>query len=201
MDAFLSDPHLSRLLLVLGVAYAMGSVLFAPWVARWAGLPDVRSAGSRNPGATNMVRLAGKRWGAVVFVLDAAKGALPVGICQHWALIPPEWLGAVLVASVVGHVWPVWSGFKGGKGVATYAGGLLFWSPPAGIAWLLVWVVVFGLTRVSAWAALCASLGVWVGSRWWAISPEVPFVILVLLIVTHRANLSQALEAKKSVKP
>ena len=127
-------------------AYALGCISFAALVGRWKGV-DVRKHGSGNPGATNVGRLLGKRWGRTVLVLDVLKGLLPVLLLA----VPPSIFDAgghvpVALAVVLGHVWPVTSRFRGGKGVATFVGAALALEWRAALAAMLVHVAVKRLT-------------------------------------------------------
>ncbi len=147
------------LLACLAVAYAAGCVSFASLVARLHGV-DVRSVGSGNPGATNVARLLGKGWGRLVLVADILKGLLPVALlAPQPPLALPDWIvdhearALLLVAAVVGHVYPVTARFAGGKGVATLIGGLL------GFDWRLAacaLVVHFAVRRLSGYVSLAS---------------------------------------------
>ena len=137
-------------------AYLLGSVSFGILMSRAFGLPDPRTVGSGNPGATNVLR-SGKKAAAVFTLLgDAGKGWFAVWLAAHYGLAP--WLVcAVALAVFLGHLYPVFYGFQGGKGVATALGVLLAISPWLGLYVLLTWVLAFGLWRYSSLAALIAS--------------------------------------------
>jgi len=143
------------------LAYCIGSLSFAVIVSRTMGLPDPRSYGSGNPGATNVLR-SGKRSAAVAtLALDALKGYVPVFVAL-W-LAPRYGWGALTVAAVglaafLGHLWPVFFGFKGGKGVATAAGVLMAFNPWLGAATLATWLIVALFFRYSSLASLAAAL-------------------------------------------
>ena len=138
------------------ISYLLGSVSFAILVSRLRGLGDPRSYGSGNPGATNMLRTGDKRAAALTLIGDAAKGWLAIMVF-HALLLPGaasveeanEWLAVAAIAVFLGHLFPVFFQFKGGKGVATALGVLLGLSPLLGVASLVVWLVVFGLSRIS----------------------------------------------------
>jgi glycerol-3-phosphate acyltransferase PlsY len=142
-------------------AYLIGSLSFAVIVSRLMGLADPRSYGSKNPGATNVLR-SGNRWAAVAtLALDALKGYLPV----FGALLLAPRLGfgegtvaLVGLAAFIGHLWPVFFGFRGGKGVATAAGVLLALNPFLGAATLVTWVVIALFFRYSSLASIVAAL-------------------------------------------
>lgn len=142
-------------------AYLVGSLSFAVIVSRALGLADPRTYGSRNPGATNVLR-TGRRWAAVLtLALDALKGYLPVLAAL---LLAPRLdlhdatIGLVGLAAFLGHLWPLFFGFKGGKGVATAAGVLLAFNPWLGAATLLTWVIVAAFFRFSSLASIVAAL-------------------------------------------
>jgi len=140
-------------------AYLVGSLSFAVLVSRVMGLNDPRTYGSKNPGATNVLRSGNKAAAAVTLLLDGAKGWLPVWLVSTWG---PGWgLGAATLALVglaafLGHLYPVFFRFKGGKGVATAAGVLLGFEPWLGLATLLSWVLIAVFFRYSSLAAMVA---------------------------------------------
>jgi len=141
--------------LVLG-AYLLGSVSTAILVCRLAGLPDPRSQGSGNPGATNVLR-TGRKGAAIITLLgDLLKGLVPVLIAHAFGLEPP-WLAAVALAAFLGHLYPVYHGFKGGKGVATALGVLLGIHAPVGLAVLATWLITAAISRLSSLSALTAA--------------------------------------------
>lgn len=137
-------------------AYVLGSVSFGILMSRAFGLPDPRTVGSGNPGATNVLR-SGKKAAAVFTLLgDAGKGWFAVWLASHYGLAP--WLVcAAALAVFLGHLYPVFYSFKGGKGVATALGVLLAISPWLGLCVLLTWLLAFGLWRYSSLAALIAA--------------------------------------------
>lgn len=137
------------------LAYLLGSLSFAIVISRLAGMPDPRAGGSGNPGATNMLRLAGKRLAICTLFGDLLKGVLPILLAASLglALQQQAWIG---LAAVVGHMYPLYFRFQGGKGVATAAGTLLALHPPSALVALLAWLLVFKLSRTSSLAALAA---------------------------------------------
>ena len=191
---------------IIIVSYLLGSIPFGYIAGRIAGI-DIRTAGSGNVGATNVVRILGKRYGYPVFALDVLKGFGAVKISmvmsgQHLKWNSPEISGMVgAIFSVLGHVFPPWLKFKGGKGVATAAGALLALMPIATLIGVAVWIIVFWLTRYVSLASVVATTAL-------------PIVILVigspdghsgrllayssvcvaaLVIWRHRSNLSRLL--------
>mgnify|MGYP001825417386 CR=1 FL=1 len=180
--------------------YLVGSVSSAILVSRVLGLPDPRSSGSRNPGATNVLRLGGKKAAAITLVGDVLKGTVPVlvaGISGASPLI----VAATGLGAFLGHVFPVFFGFRGGKGVATAAGVLLAISWPGCLILVVTWLLMAALFRYSSLAALIASAlspGVlwWLGlDRWFVL---LAVVMAALLIWRHRANISRLLRGEES---
>ncbi len=150
----------SIVLLVFG-AYLIGSLSFAVIVSRVMGLEDPRTYGSQNPGATNVLRSGNKQAAVATLLLDAFKGFLPVFLLKHWG---PAWglderaLALVALSAFIGHVWPVFFRFQGGKGVATAAGVLFGLEPLLGLATLGTWLIVAFFFRYSSLAALSAAV-------------------------------------------
>lgn len=137
------------------VAYLLGSLSAAIVVCRLLGLPDPRREGSRNPGATNVLRIGGKWPAFLTLAGDLLKGVLPV-LAAHALGLPPWGLAAVMFAAFMGHLYPLYFGFSGGKGVATTLGVVLAMSPPVGLAACLTWLATAAITRYSSLAALVA---------------------------------------------
>lgn len=171
------------------LAYLLGSLSFAVLLGRWLGSGDPRLGGSGNPGATNMLRLAGQRAAALTLLGDLGKGLLPVLLARQAELPPLQqaWIG---LAAVLGHLYPLYFHFRGGKGVATAAGLLLGLYWPAALLALGVWLLVFALTRISSLAALSATPLSLPLLAWQ--QPELlwPLGLLSILIIwRHRDNL------------
>lgn len=190
------------LLLFFAAAYLIGSIPFAVIVSRLLGLADPRSFGSGNPGATNVLRSGNKKAALLTLIGDVAKGALAVGLVRafgsQWfdnATLPMV-VALAGLAAFIGHVFPAFLGFKGGKGVATAAGVLLALNPWLGLGTLLAWLVVALLTRYSSLASVCAALfaplaAVWVvGMR-----PEILAIVAMsaILIWRHAGNMQRLL--------
>ena len=190
---------LSDVLLILS-GYLLGSVSSAVLVARAAGLPDPRTVGSRNPGATNVLRVGGKVTAAVVLAGDMLKGTAAV-LLTAVAGASPRVQALAGLAAFLGHLYPIFFGFKGGKGVATYLGVLLGLAWVVGVMTMVTWLVVAFLFRYSSLAAMTAAalapgymaiFGVWPD---WAI---VSLVMSVLLLWRHRENLQNLLAGRES---
>jgi len=186
-------------LLVIVGAYLIGSLSSAIILCKLAGLPDPRSQGSGNPGATNVMRFGGKKLAATVLIIDVIKGVLPVVVALLMGL-DETWLAATALAAFIGHLYPVFFQFKGGKGVATALGGFLALSPPLAGAILLSWIVVFMLTRISSLSAiLAASLGP-VYSLWLIDSTNARWIVLVIaamLVARHHGNIKRLLAGEE----
>lgn len=187
---------------VVVLAYGVGSLSFAVVVSRLMGLSDPRSYGSGNPGATNVLRSGSKKAAALTLLLDAAKGWLPVWAVLHWGT---AWsLGASTVAWVglaafLGHLFPVFFKFKGGKGVATAAGVLLAYEPLLGMAVLASWLMVVFFTRYSSLAAIVAAVFapfyyVFGDGLAWRVESSIALsmgIMGVLLLWRHAANIQR----------
>jgi len=199
-----------KILAVVLAAYLIGSLSFAVIVSRVMGLDDPRSYGSKNPGATNVLRSGSKKAAIATLLLDGAKGWLPVWLVAHWG---PAWglgdgaLAAAGMAAFLGHLFPVFFGFKGGKGVATAAGVLLGFEPLLGLATLGSWLFVALVLKYSSLAAIVAALfapGFYVlvsGESWsWYGSPFVALAVTVmslLLLWRHRGNISRLIAGQE----
>ena len=183
-----------------GGGYLVGSIATAILVARALGLGDPRLSGSGNPGATNILRIGGRKAALLTLLGDLIKGVVPIVIARLLGL--EDWaLAAVALATFLGHLYPVFFGFRGGKGVATALGILLPLLPVLGLSILGIWILVFAVTRVSSMAALLAAIGavpiVFVVSS--ATSMRVLVLVLVLLILwRHRSNIRRLLDGSES---
>lgn len=184
-------------------AYLLGSVSFAVVISRLFGLADPRSYGSRNPGATNVLRSGRKSAAALTLLGDAAKGAVAVWLVR--TLGPQFGIGAVGVAlaalaAFIGHLYPIFFAFKGGKGVATFLGALLALDFGAGLLACATWVGVALVFRYSSLASLCAALAA-PFALWWT-SGSAPIAVIiaamsVLLLARHRQNITNLLAGKE----
>lgn len=183
--------------LLVAASYLLGSVSFSYLLVRRSAGRDVRTVGSGNPGATNALRAAGKRVGAAVLVLDVAKGVLPT--LAGRALGRPEIIvGAIALAVVLGHVFPIFLGFRGGKGVATAAGALGALAPLPLLLVLVAFVMVVALSRYVSLGSVVAALSfvpaAWLTNRlgWTRVDPWVIMaggLIATLVLIRHRSNL------------
>ena len=185
-------------LLILG-AYLLGSVSAAIVVCRLAGFPDPRTGGSGNPGATNVLRLAGRGPAAATLAGDFCKGLLPVLLAAGLQRAP-EVLALVGLAALLGHVYPLFFGFRGGKGVATALGVLLAWSWQALLLVALVWLLTAAVFRYASLAALAsflaAPLTVWLFPGQPSLNAAMT-VISVLVFWRHRSNIRSLLAGRE----
>jgi len=193
------DP---KLLAVIGaaVAYLIGSLSFAVIVSRVFGLADPRSYGSGNPGATNVLRSGNKAAAILTLLFDALKGYIPVAMAQHLGLDTVT-VTAVGLGAFLGHLWPVFFKFEGGKGVATAAGVLLGFAPALGGLVLLVWLAMAVVFRYSSLAALTASIAApLIQFQGWGFSAMTIGVAVMsaLLIWRHEANIRKLLAGQES---
>jgi glycerol-3-phosphate acyltransferase PlsY len=187
--------------LLVALGYLCGSVPFGVIVTRLFARKDVRDEGSGNIGATNVARVAGKKLGAFVLLLDAAKGSLPVGLAL-W-LSPGEFLvhAGVGFAAFLGHVFPVWLAFKGGKGVATALGVLAVLLPLSALLGFLVWAIIVAVTRTSSIGSLVGGLCAIVAGFFQGRPLEYALlgvVLLVSMVWTHRGNIHRLLQRKEN---
>ena len=139
------------------VSYLIGSISSAIIICKIAGLPDPRTQGSKNPGATNVLRFGGKKIAAFVLIFDGLKGAIPVITANYFGLSLFE-LTFILLFAFLGHVFPLFFGFKGGKGVATYLGGLIGINLLIGLTFAIIWLIVAKVLKFSSLAALIATI-------------------------------------------
>jgi glycerol-3-phosphate acyltransferase PlsY len=144
-------------LAAFGLGYLLGSIPFGLILTRLAGLGDVRKIGSGNIGATNVLRAGSKKLAAATLILDAVKGTAAVLLAAQWGETPAMLAG---LGAFLGHLFPVWLGFRGGKGVATYIGVLLGLYWPGAITFCAIWLMVALLTRYSSLSALAASAAI-----------------------------------------
>ncbi len=184
-------------------AYLIGSLSFAVIVSKYYGMDDPRTYGSGNPGATNVLRSGKKKAAALTLLGDALKGLVAVVLarCLQDALnLSDIAIAAVAVAALVGHMWPLFFGFKGGKGVATALGVLLALSPATALVCTAIWLVMAFGFKVSSLAALAATVAAPLVAFWlmpyssWAWATV---VIAVLVLYRHKSNIQNLLQGKE----
>jgi glycerol-3-phosphate acyltransferase PlsY len=180
---------------VVAISYVIGSIPFAVIISKFAGIGDIRKYGSGNPGATNMTKVAGKKWGAITLLLDLGKGVLSVLLAN--ILFGYAAAGALFV--VIGHCFSVFLKFKGGKGVATTLGVLLTLYYPAGLVFIGLWIITFAAFRISSVSALVAinalmfiSYYMWYGNLFYLLT-----FLSILVTWRHNSNIKRLLEGKE----
>ena len=184
-------------------AYLIGSLSFAVIVSKYYGMDDPRTYGSGNPGATNVLRSGKKKAAALTLLGDALKGLVAVVLarCLQDALnLSDITIAAVAVAALVGHMWPLFFSFKGGKGVATALGVLLALSPATALVCAAIWLVMAFGFKVSSLAALAATVAAPLVAFWLMPSPSwawATVVIAVLVLYRHKSNIQNLLQGKE----
>lgn len=188
MTGFTTDT-----LLALGLGYLLGSIPFGLILTRLAGGGDIRDVGSGNIGATNVLR-TGRKWlAALTLLLDLLKGLAAVLLAHHFL---PGAEPAAAAGAFFGHLYPVWLRFKGGKGVATYAGIMfgLFWQ--GGLVYGVTWIAVLAIFRISSAAGLLAALAAPISAAFLGHMELVPMLVACTLIVfwKHRENIQRLID-------
>lgn len=192
------DITLGILGLAALVGYFSGSIPFGLIITKFAGMGDVRDIGSGNIGATNVLRTGKKPLAALTLIADILKGLVPVLLMSHYYGLIPAGLMAGFMA-LIGHMFPIWLKFKGGKGVATYIGVAfgLFW--PSGICFIIAWLVTAIIFRYSSLSALVACLLTPLVT--FAITEEVIatvlFVMTILVLIRHRSNIERLIAGEE----
>ncbi|MFN7224765.1 MAG: glycerol-3-phosphate 1-O-acyltransferase PlsY [Paracoccaceae bacterium] len=189
MPELTSAPLL--LLLTAALSYLLGSIPFGMVITRAFGLGDLRKIGSGNIGATNVLRTGNKGAALATLLLDAGKGGVAVLIAR--ALVGPDAAQAAALFSFLGHLFPVWLGFKGGKGVATFLGTLLALAWPVGLAACATWAVTAAISRISSLSALVAAAlsPVWLAVLGYPQMTVLAIALAALIFVRHAANISR----------
>lgn len=186
------------------LAYLLGSLSFAVIVSKAMGLADPKSYGSGNPGATNVLRSGSKKAAILTLLGDTLKGVIAVLAAKYAAAhfgISELGIACVAIAVFLGHLYPVFFGFKGGKGVATAAGVLWALDWRIGLVLTLVWAIIFAITRVSSLSAIIASLAAPIaGYFFFGLTPIfwATVVMTVLLVWRHRSNVQRLLTGEEA---
>jgi len=185
--------------LFVPVAYLIGSISSAIITCRLMGLPDPREQGSGNPGATNVMRFGGKKAAAITLLGDMLKGLIPVYIANALE-VPLELLALTGLAAFMGHLYPAFFGFKGGKGVATSVGVLLGFSWVLGLAFMGTWLLIYKLGKISSLSALIASILSPVYA-WFIVGDAkvvaASVVMTVFLLWRHKSNIQRLLAGEE----
>ncbi len=177
-------------ILSLALAYLMGSIPFGLLLTKFAGLGDVRKLGSGNIGATNVLRTGNKGLAAATLLLDIAKGIAAVHLARR---IAPDFMAMAGFAAFLGHVYPLWLGFKGGKGVATFIGVILGLSWLAGLAGVLTWALVALIFRMASLASLITAFAIPVYLLFFdtRLSAMWAFAMAAVIFIAHRENIQR----------
>ena len=186
---------------LLIASYLIGSISSAVIICKVLGIPDPRTQGSKNPGATNVLRLGGKKIAGFVLTFDGLKGATPV-IIGHYLEFGLTQLTLIALCAFLGHIFPVFFRFRGGKGVATYIGGLVAINFLAGLIFSIIWLLVAKVLKISSMSALIAT----------ALSPFYFYLITgdmestliiglisLLIFYTHRDNIKRLINKEEDV--
>lgn len=176
----------------LGLGYLLGSVPFGLILTRMFNAGDLRQIGSGNIGATNVLRTGRKGIAASTLLLDLGKGLLAVWLAWRWF---PDWAGMAALGAVLGHCFPVWLKFRGGKGVATTMGVILGLAWPLGAIYAGVWLTMLGVTRISSLSGMTAAVAAPVAALVLGMPELAPVLAAIALIVImlHHANIRRLL--------
>jgi acyl phosphate:glycerol-3-phosphate acyltransferase len=192
-----SDLSLRIAALAIALGYLLGSIPFGLLLTRLSGGPDIRSIGSGNIGATNVLRTGKRALAAITLLCDILKGTVAVLLAAHFFGRDAALVAGL--AALLGHLFPVWLKFKGGKGVATYIGVLLGLAWPVALAFGVIWLIVAALFRYSSLAALIAS-ALTPAMLWFYGQPNVAALFLLLSVlvwIMHRENIARLLKGNE----
>jgi len=188
------------LLYLLIASYLLGSISSAIIICKIFNLPDPRTEGSKNPGATNVLRIGGKVAAALVLIFDGLKGAFPIFLAHYFGYDLFE-SSVILLFAFLGHVFPVYYRFKGGKGVATYLGGLIAIDFFVGLTFSIIWLIVAKIIKVSSIAALTATflspIYFYVITTHDLKATIVIFLINLFIYFTHRENIRRIMNGEE----
>lgn len=180
--------------------YLLGSIPFGLLLTKMAGMGDIRSIGSGNIGATNVLRTGNKKLALATLLLDGGKAALAVIIVRYFVPFPPLAYSLAGMAAFAGHIFPVWLGFKGGKGVATYIGAMLAIAWPVGLSFCAAWLIAAFALRYSSLAALIAAIVTPLLAYFLSGTHLMSGAVLMsaLLIFKHRDNIKRLRSGEES---
>lgn len=181
------------------IAYLIGSINSAIILSKVLKLPDPRTQGSKNPGATNMLRIGGKKIAAFVLLIDMLKGLSPILLAYSYTSLSLE-LSVIALFAFLGHVYPVFYSFKGGKGVATFIGGLIGINPLVGLSFILIWLFVAKVLNISSLSALVATLLTPIVFYLIETNIEASGVITLIclwIFFTHRSNIKRLVSGEE----
>lgn len=180
--------------------YLLGSIPFGLLLTKFAGMGDIRAIGSGNIGATNVLRTGNKGLALATLLLDGGKAAVAVLLVRHFVPFPPMAYSLAGLAAFLGHIYPVWLGFKGGKGVATYIGAMLAIAWPVGLGFCAVWLLNAVVTRYSSLSALLAALAAPFFAYFFS-GPHLlgaAIIMSAVLIFKHRDNIRRLLAGEET---
>jgi glycerol-3-phosphate acyltransferase PlsY len=181
------------------ISYLIGSISTAIIVCKILNLPDPRTQGSNNPGATNVLRIGGKKAAAITLIGDGLKGALPVVVVlfMDFDLVDASWIA---LAAFLGHIYPIFFGFKGGKGVATFLGSLFALSLSVGISFAIIWIFVAKVLKISSLSALIATFLTPIIFYFISDNLEASYIISLIslwIFYTHKSNIKRMLSGEE----
>ena len=208
---FVNAETMNEPILVI-LAYLIGSIPTSVWVSKSIFNIDIRDYGSGNPGATNTFRVLGSKWGSIVMIVDVTKGAIATSL---YILIPyyltnelarTNFMIVLGLASVIGHIFPIWAGFRGGKGVATILGMALAIQPIVAIICLLVFLFTLVTTRFVSLSSLIAGVAFMVLILFIFNEKETMYrlfaiIVALMVIITHQKNISRLLKGTENKVP
>ena len=180
-------------------AYFLGSISSAVIICRLMSLPDPRTQGSKNPGATNVLRIGGKKAAIITLLADGLKGVIPILLGQYLNLSLFE-LSLVALVAFLGHTYPIFFKFKGGKGVATFLGSLFILNIYVGLTFAFIWLFVAKVLKISSLSALIATLLTPIIFFYFTHNLMATYVIIVIcawLFFNHRSNIKRLLSGKE----
>ncbi|MBT4878824.1 MAG: glycerol-3-phosphate 1-O-acyltransferase PlsY [Alphaproteobacteria bacterium] len=181
------------------LAYFIGSIPFGLIITKFLVKKDIRTIGSGNIGATNVVRAGGKKLGALTLFLDALKGLLCIALAHKFNINNLLFINLIALFAVLGHCFPVWLKFKGGKGVATYLGILLILDPILTLFIMLGWYVVFYITYIVSFASVLVVITIILFLIMQLTVTNIPLIIAsIIIIYRHKENISRMLKGKES---
>ena len=181
------------------IAYLVGSINSAIILSKVLKLPDPRTQGSKNPGATNMLRIGGKKIAAFVLLIDVWKGLSPILLAYSYTSSSLE-LSIIALFAFLGHVYPIFYSFKGGKGVATFIGGLIGINPLVGLSFIFIWLFVAKVLNISSLSALVATLLTPLVFYFIEMNVEATGVISLICLwvfFTHRSNIKRLVSGEE----
>lgn len=207
------DSNACHAILAVAVSYLIGAIPFSFTLPKVVKGIDIRTVGSGNIGATNVGRVMGRAWGVLAYFLDVAKGFTPVCLAAvwldrfHWGgVCPPAAVILCGAAAICGHIWPVYLKFRGGKGVATSSGVLLYLEPVGTLVALAIWVIAVAIWRYVSLASILAAIALvgyvllTAGRRGGDTTPLILFAIAMaaIVIVRHRSNIKRLLNGTEN---